>query len=115
MDMESINRSAIVVKIKQPFIDWLKQLPDADDVLPTLDEDGTVYLIPAFDTPEQVERYIRKNAGDIIDQELFGWCTEESWWPKQRTHKMLQEWFSVEFHSIILDMEADKELNHDPD
>lgn len=37
--------------------------------------------------------------------ELNDWCTDENRWPQHRTHKLFTEWFSVEVHSMVLDLE----------
>ena len=40
---ESINRNAIVVKLKQPFFDWVNAVEPSFSV--TQKDEGTVYLI----------------------------------------------------------------------
>lgn len=39
----------------------------------------------------------------LFDEELWGLCTNEDWWPKERTQKMFWQWFDVEFHSMVSD------------
>lgn len=58
--MQSINRTAVVVRPKQPFVDWLKSLPD-DDFDYTLEQvstDNLTFLIPEFDSPEGTMEYM---------------------------------------------------------
>jgi hypothetical protein len=31
--MYGVNRAALVVKMKQPYLDWTNSLPDSDDML----------------------------------------------------------------------------------
>ena len=52
--MQSINRTAVVVRFKEPFVDWLNSLPD-DDFNYTLERvstDNLTFLIPESDSPE---------------------------------------------------------------
>ena len=44
---------------------------------------------------------------DIFIEELFAWCTEESWWPQNRTKEMFWQWFEAELHSIVRDPYTD--------
>ena len=44
---------------------------------------------------------------DIFFEELYGWCTDESWWPQDRTKEMFWQWFEVELHSIVKDPHTD--------
>ena len=52
-----------------------------------------------------LKKFIEKHYSDIFEEELFAWCTNESWWPKVRTKKDFWEWFDVEFHSEIIDLD----------
>ncbi|MHC4385371.1 MAG: hypothetical protein ACYTEU_03490 [Planctomycetota bacterium] len=104
--MESVNRAAVVIKPKQPFIDWLNSIPD-ENINFTLDqilEDNLIFLIPEHDDPEDSKNYIRERFDQIFDWELFGWITTEELWPKKRTWKMFQEWFDIEINSEVFDL-----------
>ncbi len=100
---ESINRNAIVVKPKQPLYDWINALYPQSPVLAK--EEGTVYLIRERDNNEIIERWIKRNFDKIFLNELNDWHTDENDWPAKRTYKMFQEWFEVEIHSFIIDLE----------
>src|SRR5271167_3198801 len=51
-----LNRSAIVVKPKQPFLDWLHTADPTSDrlTLADLSRESTIYLIPEYDTEVDV-------------------------------------------------------------
>ncbi len=104
---DSINRNAIVVKAKQPLYDWINALCPEIPIFEK--EEGTVYLIREKDDNEAIERWIKRNFERIFVSELNGWYTDEAGWPQKRTYKVFQEWFEVEIHSLILDLE-DMEL-----
>ncbi len=103
--MYNINRSTAIIKPKQPFVEWANQLPDADFKVSVdeLQNDCLVILIPEYTTNEDAKEYINELYEDIFEQELFDWCTDESWWPKERTQEMFWQWFNVEFHSVVID------------
>jgi hypothetical protein len=103
--MPPINRSVAIIRPKQPFVDWSNQLPDGGPKvsLDNFRHNCTVILIPEYDTHRQTKSYINQIYEDIFEEELWGWCTEESWWPKDRTKELFWQWFEVELHSIVLD------------
>jgi hypothetical protein len=87
-----LNRSAIIVRPRKPFLDWAAQLDDSE-MLPNSEGEQTVYLIPESD------------GFDIVfESELFAWHTRESDWPQARTFAMFRDWFDIEFHSIVDDL-----------
>ena len=107
--MYIINRSIAIIKPKQPFVDWANQLPDAECVS-SLDDfklDCFAVLIPEYNTDEEAKGYINELYEDIFTEMLFGWCTEESWWPQDITKEMFWEWFEVDLHSMVIDPYAD--------
>lgn len=67
--MQSINRTAAVIKPKQPFVDWLNSLPDDDHVynLEELSSDNLIFLIPDAQSPDEAIDYIRKKHNLIFE------------------------------------------------
>jgi len=104
--MQNINRTAVVVKPKQPFIDWLKSIPD-DDFDYTLEQisaDNLIFLIPQSDNPNEAMEYIRKGYGLIFEWAFGVWATAEELWPAKRNWKMLNDWFDIEICSEVFDL-----------
>jgi hypothetical protein len=60
--MVTVNRSAIVVKPKQPFLDWLHATDPTSLELTSLNliREPTIYLIPECDTDEDVAEVLRE-------------------------------------------------------
>jgi hypothetical protein len=109
--MYIINRSVAIIRPKQPFIDWANQLPDAANLQVTADNfktDCKAILISEYSTDEEAREIINEMWEDIFVDELFGWCTNESWWPKNLTKDMFWNWFDVEFHSFVIDPYEDE-------
>ena len=109
--MESVNRTAVVIKPKRPFVDWLNSVPgeSSDNTLEGISSENTTFLIPELFGHKESLAYIKKIYDQIFGFELFGWYTDEELWPKKRTWKMFQEWFSIEINSEIFDL-VDEEI-----
>lgn len=109
-DMFVINRGVAIVRPKQPFIDWANQLPDAGFQVSEKDfqDDCLAVLISEYDSDEEAREHINDLSDSIFIDELFGWCTNEKWWPKHRTQEMFWQWFDVEFHSVVIDPYEDE-------
>lgn len=108
-----LNRAAVLVRPKQAYIDWARSLDDSG-IVPSADDERHVYLIPEFEFPEEVEQLLRQRYETIFEQELWGWHTNPSKWPKRRTYKVFLNWFEVEINSIIFDL-CDYDLADDED
>ena len=104
--MSEINRSLIILRPKQPFLDWAQSLDDEskDLTLESLNEDSTAYLIPEIWQDSDQEEFLRTCYEILFEEQLEGWWTDEAAWPKQRDLKMFLEWFEVEFHSLVFDL-----------
>lgn len=98
-----LNRSALVVRPKQPFLDWAAQLDDSG-LAPLADGEQTIYLIPEYDDDEDAVRILNRVFAEVFERELFAWHTDETAWPKGRNLALFQKWFDVEFHSIVEDL-----------
>ena len=57
---DNVNRSALVIKPKKPFIDWLNSIEKEMDISDFL-SDTDVYLLPDFDDLDQMKSSIKKN------------------------------------------------------
>lgn len=99
-----INRTALMVKAREPFISWLKQIDDSI----SLDEDmlePTIYLLAVKENEKETETWIKDNFNRIFIKELEEWYLDESTWPQNRTYTMFREWFEVSLHSMVYDLE----------
>ena len=101
-----VNRGAIIVRYKEPFIQWINQADPSENkpdiTLQNVNPERTVYLI-SDDDAENIEEWIRANYITLFENELDGWYTDEVLWPKKRDYKTFMEWCQVECHSLVLD------------
>jgi hypothetical protein len=101
----SVHRNVAIVKLKEPFLSWLKaiQHPDADMIAEYLNQVCTALLIPDFGLDEDSRAYIYGHYQAIFENELKSWGQDEAVFPKQRDLKMFEEWFDIEIYTTVLD------------
>jgi len=104
MAMKVVNRGVVIVKPKQPFLDWLGTLPDPTDItLNDLQEDCTAFLVSDSDA-ENYDRWLRRNHKTLFEEQLWSWWTDPTRWPAQRGLRVFRAWFSVEVHSVVVNL-----------
>ena len=112
--METINRSAIVVKPAQPFLDWLHQVDPTSAQL-TLDDlrlEPTIYLLPECEGKEAVIECLRAVCTEIFEEQLDGWYRVPSTWPAERDLNAFLLWFEWTPHTMIIDL-GDDPIEHE--
>ncbi len=100
-----LNRSALIIRCKQPFVDWINAVKISLENSVTLsdaNQENTVYLVEAED-PEELEDWLEMNYDDLFEEELYGWTTDPSLWPRDRSLDLFQQWCAYEFHSVVFD------------
>ena len=104
--MDTLNRSAIVVKPKQPFLDWLHAADPTSLDLTLLDlvREPTIYHIPECDTNEELAEIVRELCEEIFEEQLQGWYTDTSTWPHNRSFDVFFPWFNYQHHSMLVDL-----------
>jgi hypothetical protein len=112
--VDTIKRSALIVKPAQPFLDWLHQV-DPTSVhltLADLQREPTIYLVPECDSQDQAIEYLGESVRDIFEEQLDGWYRVPGVWPTKRDLPTFQRWFEFSFHSMIVDL-CDDVLGHE--
>lgn len=95
-----INRSAIIIKPMQPFIEWCSNLypEDLDDITET-----RTYLISG--DIEDIDSWLVKKFDKLFTFELESWHSNKKEWPQKRNYKMFKEWFQIDISKMIYDFE----------
>lgn len=108
-DLLELNRSAIIVTPKQPFLDWLHSVdPTSRELkLSDLAKEPFIYLVQECENEREFEKCLRKMFPAIFASELTAWWTDISGWPVNRTLDMFRKWFDICFHSVLLDLGED--------
>jgi hypothetical protein len=84
-----LNRAVLIVRPKQPFLDWAAGLDDSG-LVPDAEGEQTVYLVPEFESDEEGLRVLKRVYAEIFERELDGWHTDPSAWPQKRDFKTFQ-------------------------
>ena len=112
--MYEVNRSVFIVVPREPFWQWLSNLPHSDlgDLtLAELQQDANSYLVPACQNIDEVWDEIEARTETIFAAELADWCDDESYWPGL-TAELFNEWFNVQISSIVTDL-ADEPIERE--
>lgn len=107
-DFVSINRSLLYISYKQPFYDWLKFHDKEADYTEELE--GSAYLLPQFEFPDDLEIYLIHNFDRFFVSELFDWYTMPKMWPKKRTWDLFNEWFDIKFTIMVQDADPESPI-----
>ncbi len=102
--MDIVERSAVLVRPRWPYIEWMESVAGRRDARACLAEcvlDSNVYLIVM---DEDLERILRENWRRIFKQELAAWDEDTSTWPPRRTLQMFLTWFEVSLGTRVTDL-----------
>ena len=67
-----------------------------------VNQEHTVYLVEVEDENE-LARWLARHHRDLFEEELKGWYTDPTLWPRDRSLKILQQWCSFELHTVVID------------
>ena len=98
-----LNRSAVVIIPKQPFLDWVNAVDDLGTVTAD-DMQKMLYLVPDYEDPADADKVLKKVCNDIFSRELEGWHTDEEAWPQDRSFKVFKQWFDIQHYEIVTDV-----------
>lgn len=105
--MYFVDRTAVVLKPTAQFLAWLKSTDESmpDLTLEQIRSNCSVFLVPEFDTPEAVISYFDERFEAIFIAEIASWEVPEELYPKDMSLQAFWQFFDVEIHDMVLDME----------
>lgn len=98
-----IDRTAIIIKPKQPLLDWFFSLYPDDHYHKEEIKNANVYLID--ENINDVEKWLRKKFDKFFMRILGDWHENKKEWPQRRNYKMFKLWFRVEISEVVYDLE----------
>lgn len=119
--MDIINRSVLILRPRQPFIDWANRISDQWDppiVFDLAETRPTPWWswCPSATTKEQFDPLLDEFWPVLFDHALASIWVETNAWPEHRSREMFDEWFDVEVYAFIVDACGDEiERVHDGD
>ena len=104
--LDIINKAAITVIPKEPFIKWVQSTDAEAAEIPdeSILSNSQVYLVDASEDGDDPEKLIKRNFKVIFEEELAGWYTDEEVWPKKMDLRLFKQWFHVKVHDVVLDI-----------
>lgn len=111
-----VDRCALIVWAKEPFLDWLNQLPDNEPghsyTLAQVNDEPCLYLLPPYSFDDEKEELLALVKPTVFAKQLEGWCTNPDWWPRIPFDKEFDAWFEYEMPSLVLDL-VDSPIDRD--
>lgn len=109
-----INRGVLIVRPRQPFVDWVCSF---DEEGPVDREDArdsvNSFLVPEFDNPEETADWVEANIETVFEIMLNDWVMDPEYWPQDRGWDAFEEWFDLEYVEVAWDL-VDEPLSSDP-
>lgn len=101
-----LNRDLLIIRYKQPFVDWVNEAdPYSDTHTITLEDanhDSPSYLIHE-DASEEFEHWLKECYKPLFENILEDWYNDPALWPQDRTLQLFKAWCDFEVHSMVLD------------
>lgn len=108
--MYEVNRSVVLVRPQQPFLDWLHTLPGGVDPsvsLAALQQHCNALLVPGDDDAEAIRAFVLTRAETLFQAELADWCEDDSLWPSPLNAERFLHWFKLSIHPVVTDIADD--------
>lgn len=103
IEFANVKRTALVLKPRQAFWNWVKSIDPEFDRVPLDDNEPDVYLLPDYETKEQMERWLKKNFDELFTEQMNNWYVDDSLWAQNRTFKLFNEYFDYSLHTMVWD------------
>ena len=104
MSIEHLDRMALVVRPKQPYVDWANSFDDGGPEYDPSAHSASVFLINEVVDVTDIAQVVRKCWRDIFKEQLHAWMRDPGVWPRCRSRKMFLEWFDVQVCEMVFDL-----------
>jgi hypothetical protein len=103
--MQLINRGVVIIKARQPFVDWINSTTPEEPplTLAEVNRECTAVLVPDLGNEIETNEYLEPLKPKLLEMQLAGWYTDEQTWPRNRTARLFDAWFRLEVHSMVWD------------
>lgn len=93
-----VNRWLVVVRIRQPYVDWAMAIDDGGPkvVIDLETASPSAFLVPWFEYEEHARHWVEENFNLLFEIVLAGWCSDPDTWPEDRSWPAGSEWFDLE-------------------
>ena len=103
--MKTVNRSAMIVRPKEPYFTWANGFDDSGTKLDpaSMEECCRAFLVPEFYDPDGARGFVADNCEGIFTEMLESWMNAPDTWPVLDI-KTFNRWFDVEIHESVFDL-----------
>jgi hypothetical protein len=98
--MNVINRCAVTLKPKSPYIEWANQAAQSYETVE--DFSSKVLLLPSHWYDDQ-ETFLTGHFRELLEMEMRSWVSNPRTWPPVSDLATFLQWFDVEFHPLVVD------------
>jgi hypothetical protein len=100
-EAETINRSAVIVRPKKPFLDVALAV-DYDEVREATLEGMTalLYPMPDYKEPADADRVVRNVCEETVRHKLEGWFTNEDMWLVDLRWEVFKQGLDIQQYEI---------------
>lgn len=113
--MDIVNRAAVTVRPKQPYLEWAKEDDAeglADSVVDDLRREPAVYLVREWESPDEQREVLASCWPALFEAMLGAWSIDEADWPPQRSFEQFLDWFEIEAFEQVQDLEPNRALDY---
>jgi hypothetical protein len=112
--MGEINRSAVILNPKAPFLEWMASISEFS--VSHLEhsresQEPCVYLVK--ENEDSCDIVMQREWAFLFERELAGWDTRESSWPQDRNLRMFRKWFDIQVHLLVFNVVDETILDRD--
>lgn len=106
MEFFHINRTALVTRPTAELFKWANEVFPEQPLDPAnmgRHDEGDVFLLPDFDTVEEVEAHIRANIAELLSVLLDGWSMDEKDWPQPLDWALFERFYNYHIETMVTD------------
>lgn len=104
--MSAIDRVALILTPKQPFVDWVRSLPgmDPNTSAEAAKREPLTFLLPFTQDTEGLREFVRQGNELFFVQALALWCEREEDLPLSRGLETFEAWFDWSLAPMVMDL-----------
>jgi len=103
---EYVNRSSVVVIPKPAFWEWARATFPEDELTSNPEQERNMYLINSMDDDSEFDEWLKINYEYLFENELYERFEDDSAWPDEFTRELFDQWFEVQFCSVVYDTKS---------
>lgn len=102
----TINRSVLIVRPKQPYIDWANSMNDGRPLadLKSMRKNPNPFLVDEIFYQDDLTHIIDEHWETLFEIQLNNRMRDPDVWPEVLTREMFEKWFDYELFDMVWDI-----------